>query len=110
VAAIQGVNTDRVSALVVGVGAALAGASGVVAAPLLSLAPSMAADILVDSFIVVVVGGLGSLPGAFVTALLLGQINVLGIVFMPELTALLPFILMVGVLIWKPTGLAGNRL
>jgi branched-chain amino acid transport system permease protein len=110
VAGIQGVDTDRVSALVVAVGAALAGASGVVAAPLLSLAPSMAADILVDSFIVVVVGGLGSLAGAFVTALLLGQINVLGIVFMPELTALLPFILMVGVLIWKPTGLAGNRL
>jgi branched-chain amino acid transport system permease protein len=110
VAAIQGVDTDRVSALVVAVGAGLAGASGVVAAPLLSLAPSMAADILVDSFIVVVVGGLGSLAGAFLTALLLGQINVLGIVFLPELTALLPFILMVGVLVWKPTGLAGNRL
>jgi branched-chain amino acid transport system permease protein len=110
VAGIQGVDTDRISALVVAVGAALAGASGVVAAPLLSLAPSMASDILVDSFIVVVVGGLGSLAGAFVTALILGQINVLGIVFMPELTALLPFFLMVGVLIWKPTGLAGNRL
>lgn len=110
VAAIQGVDTDRVSALVVAVGAGLAGVSGVVAAPILSLAPSMAADILVDSFIVVVVGGLGSLGGAFVVALLLGQINVLGIVFMPELTALLPFLLMIAILIWKPTGLAGNRL
>lgn len=110
VAAIQGVDTDRVSALVVAVGAGLAGVSGVVAAPILSLAPSMAADILVDSFIVVVVGGLGSLGGAFIVALLLGQINVLGIVFMPELTTLLPFLLMIVILIWKPTGLAGNRL
>ncbi len=110
IAGIQGINTDRVSALVVGVGAALAGASGVIAAPILSLAPSMAADVLVDSFIVVVVGGLGSLGGAFAVALLLGQINVLGIVFMPELTALLPFALMIGVLVWRPTGLAGKHL
>lgn len=109
ISAVQGINTDRVSALVVAVSAALAGMSGVVAAPLLSLAPSMAADVLVDSFIVVVVGGLGSLGGAFVVAMLLGQINVLGIVFMPELTSLLPFLLMIGVLVWKPTGLAGER-
>lgn len=108
-AAIQGVNTDRVSALVVAIGAALAGASGVVAAPLLSLAPSMAGDILVDSFIVVVVGGLGSLGGALAAALLLGQINVLSIIFLPELTALIPFVLMIGILVWRPTGLAGTR-
>lgn len=108
-AAIQGIDTDRVSLLVVAVGAALAGASGVVAAPILSLAPSMAADILVDSFVVVVVGGLGSLTGAFITALILGQVNVLGIIFAPEFTALLPFAIMVAVLIWKPTGLAGSR-
>jgi len=108
-AAIQGVNTDRVSALVVAVGAALAGASGVVAAPLLSLTPSMAGDILVDSFIVVVVGGLGSLGGALAAALLLGQINVLSIMFLPELTALVPFLLMIGILVWRPTGLAGTR-
>lgn len=108
-AAIQGVDTDRVSLLVVAVGAALAGMSGVVAAPIMSLAPSMAADILVDSFIVVVVGGLGSLTGAFITAMILGQINVLGIIIAPEFTALLPFIIMVVVLIWKPTGLAGSR-
>ena len=109
VAAVQGVNTDRLSALVEAVGAGLAGMSGVVAAPLLSLSPSMAADILVDSFIVVVIGGLGSLAGAFVASLILGQINVLGVVFLPELTALLPFLLMMAVLIWRPTGLAGSR-
>ncbi|HMK70578.1 MAG TPA: branched-chain amino acid ABC transporter permease [Xanthobacteraceae bacterium] len=109
ISAVQGINTDRLGALVVAVGAALAGMSGVVAAPLLSLTPSMAGDILVDSFIVVVVGGLGSIGGAFVTALVLGQINVLGVVFMPELTSLLPFFLMIAVLVWKPAGLAGER-
>lgn len=109
ISAVQGINTDRVSALMVAVSAALAGMSGVIAAPLLSLAPHMAADILVDSFIVVVVGGLGSLGGAFITAMVLGQINVLGVVFMPELTSLLPFLLMIGILVWKPTGLAGER-
>jgi len=107
--AVQGINTDRIGALVVAVSAALAGMSGVVAAPLLSLAPNMGSDILVDSFIVVVVGGLGSVGGAFVTALVLGQINVLGVVFMPELTSLLPFFLMIAVLVWKPAGLAGDR-
>jgi branched-chain amino acid transport system permease protein len=109
IAAIQGIQTDRVSALVVAVGAALAGMSGVIAAPLLSLSPTMAGDALIDSFIVVVVGGLGSLGGAFVTAMVLGQVNMLGVVFLPELTSLLPFLLMIGVLVWKPTGLAGER-
>lgn len=109
IAAVQGVDTDRLSALVVGVGAALAGMAGVVAAPILSISPAMASDILVDSFIVVVIGGLGSLGGAFAAALILGQINVLGVVFLPELTALLPFLLMMAVLIWRPTGLAGSR-
>jgi branched-chain amino acid transport system permease protein len=106
---VQGVNTDRLGAVVVAVSAGLAGMSGVVAAPLLSLAPNMASDILVDSFIVVVVGGLGSVAGAFVAALVLGQINVLGVVFMPELTSLLPFLLMIAILVWKPAGLAGDR-
>lgn len=110
ITAVQGVQTDRVSALVVAVSAALAGMSGVIAAPLMSLAPTMAGDVLVDSFIVVVVGGLGSLGGALVTALVLGQVNVLGVIFVPELTSLLPFLLMIALLVWKPTGLAGERI
>jgi branched-chain amino acid transport system permease protein len=109
IAGVQGIHTDRVSALVVAVGAALAGMSGVVAAPLLSLSPTMAGDVLIDSFIVVVVGGLGSLGGAFVAAMVLGQVNMLGVVFLPELTSLAPFLLMILVLVWKPTGLAGER-
>ena len=107
--AMQGVNTDLLSAGVVGLGAALAGLAGVVAAPFLSLSPSMSSDVLIDSFVVVVIGGLGSLAGAFVAAILLGLIQAIGAVYLPQAAALLPFALMVAVLLWKPAGLAGSR-
>ncbi|CAM5186292.1 Branched-chain amino acid transport system permease protein OS=Castellaniella defragrans OX=75697 GN=HNR28_002067 PE=3 SV=1 [Castellaniella defragrans] len=77
--ALQGVNTDRISAFVVGLGTALAGFAGVVTAPFLSLAPTMGSNVLIDSYMVVVIGGLGSLQGAFLAALVLGQVQ-LGVV------------------------------
>ena len=107
--AMQGVNTDALSAFVVGLGTALAGLAGVVAAPFLSLSPSMSSDVIIDSFIVVVVGGLGSLAGAFVAAMLLGLLHAFGTVWLPEASVLLPFMLMIGVLLWKPEGFAGSR-
>jgi len=105
----QGVNTDRISAMVVGLGSALAGLAGVVAAPFLSLSPHMSSDVLIDSFVVVVIGGLGSLAGAFVAALLLGMMQAIGAVYLPEVSVLLPFVFMIAILIWKPSGLAGSR-
>jgi branched-chain amino acid transport system permease protein len=105
----QGVDTDTLSAGVVGLGSALAGLAGVVAGPFLSLSSHMSSDVLIDSFVVVVVGGLGSLAGAFVAALLLGMMQALGAVYLPEVSVLLPFIFMIAVLIWKPSGLAGSR-
>lgn len=107
--AMQGVNTDAVSAGVVGLGSALAGLAGVVAAPFLSLSPHMSSDVLIDSFVVVVIGGLGSLAGAFVAALLLGMMQAVGAVYLPEVSVLLPFLFMIAILIWKPSGLAGSR-
>lgn len=107
--AMQGVNTDALSAGVVGLGTALAGLAGVVAAPFLALSPSMSSDVLIDSFVVVVIGGLGSLSGAFVAALVLGLIQSLGAVYLPNLSAVLPFALMVAILLWKPAGFAGSR-
>ena len=107
--AMQGVNTDVLSAGVVGLGTALAGLAGVVAAPFLSLSPSMSSDVLIDSFVVVVIGGLGSLAGAFIAALVLGMVQAVGAVYLPDVAVLLPFILMVAILIWKPAGLAGSR-
>jgi branched-chain amino acid transport system permease protein len=107
--AMQGVNTDLLSAGVVGLGTALAGLAGVVAAPFLSLSPSMSSDVIIDSFVVVVVGGLGSLAGAFIAAMVLGMVQALGAVYLPDESVLLPFVLMVAILIWKPAGFAGSR-
>ncbi len=107
--AVQGVNTDRVSMSVVAIGAALAGLSGTIAAPLLALSPSMGGYILVESFIVVVIGGLGSFSGAFIAALVIGQIHNFGVVHVPWAATMIPFLLMVAVLIWRPMGIAGNR-
>lgn len=107
--AMQGVNTDRISGGVVALGAALAGTAGVIAAPFLSLSPTMGSDILIDSFVVVVIGGLGSFGGAFIAAMLVGQIQTLGAVYLPELASLLPFCLMLGILVGKPSGIAGSR-
>ncbi|MEO5794283.1 MAG: branched-chain amino acid ABC transporter permease [Rhodoferax sp.] len=107
--AMQGVNTDVLSAGVVGLGTALAGLAGVVAAPFLSLSPSMSSDVIIDSFVVVVVGGLGSLVGAFVAAMVLGMVQAMGAVYLPDLSAVLPFVIMVAVLVWKPAGFAGSR-
>jgi branched-chain amino acid transport system permease protein len=107
--AMQGVNTDALSAAVVGLGTALAGLAGVVSAPFLSLSPSMSSDVLIDSFVVVVIGGLGSLAGAFIAALLLGMVQAIGAVYLPDASVLLPFVFMVAILIWKPAGFAGSR-
>lgn len=104
----QGVDTERLSMVVVGLGAGLAGLSGTVAAPLLAMSPSMGSSILIDCFIVVVTGGLGSFTGAFVAAMLIGQLHNLGVVWLPWAASLIPLLLMVGVLYWRPGGLSGK--
>ncbi len=107
--AMQGVDTERLSAMVVAVGTGLAGLSGTIAAPLLALSPSMGGSILIDSFVVVVTGGLGSFGGALIAAVLIGQVHNLGVVFVPQAASMVPLVLMVLVLLWRPGGLAGNR-
>jgi len=107
--AVQGVNTNRVSLTVVAIGAGLAGLSGTIAAPLLAISPSMGGYILVESFIVIVIGGLGSFSGAFIAALVIGQIHNFGVVYVPWAATMIPFLLMVGVLVWRPGGLSGSH-
>jgi branched-chain amino acid transport system permease protein len=109
VAAMCGVRTAVIGPMVVGLGAAFAGVAGIVAAPFLSLNPSMGSEILVLSFVVSVIGGLGSFPGAFASAMLLGQVQAFGTVYTPELASLLPFLLMALVLVFRPQGIAGSR-
>jgi branched-chain amino acid transport system permease protein len=104
----QGVDTERLSAIVVGLGAGLAGLAGTVAGPLLALSPTMGGSILINSFIVVVTGGLGSFTGAFIAAMVIGQLHNMGVVFVPELASLIPLLLMAAVLVWRPNGLSKN--
>jgi branched-chain amino acid transport system permease protein len=103
----QGVDTERLSALVVAIGAGLAGLSGTIAGPLLALSPSMGAFVIIDCFVVVVTGGLSSFTGAFIAALLIGQVHNLGIVFIPQFASMLPLAIMTLVLLLRPHGLAG---
>jgi branched-chain amino acid transport system permease protein len=108
VTAIQGVNTNAVSALVVGVGIGLTGLAGAIAAPLLALSPTMGDTIVIQCFMIVVIGGLGSFSGAFIAAILIGQLYSFGVVYLPWASTVLPFLLMVFILIWRPTGLLGR--
>lgn len=91
-----------------GVGAWLAGLAGVVGGPYLLTHPGMAAAILVDLFVVVVVGGLGSVQGALLAAVLIGELQSFGILFLPQFGLFFEFLLLAAVLIFKPEGLLGE--
>jgi branched-chain amino acid transport system permease protein len=104
-----GINTPLVFMLVFGIGTWLAGVAGAVAGPLLTVFPGMADQMGMDAFVVVVVGGFGSLFGAFVVALFLGELNAYGIQFIPRLAPVLMFAFMAIVLAFKPMGLFGER-
>ena len=106
---ILGINVDRVSLIVVCLGAALAGLSGALAAPYVSVYPDMGVSILITVLIVVVIGGAGSIGGAMVAGMALGIIQTLGSVWIPSLSVLVPYAALVIVLLWRPTGLAGKR-
>src|SRR4030042_4585528 len=104
-----GINTPLVFMLVFGIGIWLAGMAGAVAGPLLTVFPGMADQLGMDAFVVVVVGGFGSLGGAFIGALFLGGVNAYGIQFIPRLAPVLMFSFMAIVLAFKPMGLFGER-
>jgi branched-chain amino acid transport system permease protein len=106
---VLGINVDRVSLIVVCLGAALAGLAGTLAAPYVSVYPAMGVSILITVLIVVVIGGAGSIGGAMVAGMSLGIIQTLGSVWFPSLSVLVPYAALVIVLLWRPTGLAGKR-
>lgn len=109
VTAMMGVNVDRASTIVVALGFGMAGLAGVLVGPFQAIQPGMAAAILVLTFIVVVVGGLGSIGGAMIAALLIGVVQVTGAVFLPAIATFSPYLLMILILIVRPTGIAGTR-
>lgn len=104
-----GINVPRLFLGVFSGGTALAGLAGVVAGPFLSTYPGMGLDMMVDTFVVVVVGGFGSLLGAFVASLMIGELQSFGVLFIPRLALVFQFLLMAIVLITRPTGLFGEK-
>ena len=105
---VLGVDVARVWWLVFGIGTAIAGLSGVLAAPTRAVNPEMGIPVLAESFVVTVVGGMGSLPGAVVAGLLVGVVFAMTSLFAPELAELSIFALMALVLIVRPQGLFGK--
>ena len=103
-----GVNVPRMITLTYGLGVALAGLAGVLAAPIYSVTPQMGADLIIVVFAVVVIGGMGSILGAIVTGLGLGLVEGLTKVFYPEASSTVVFVIMVVVLLIKPAGLFGR--
>jgi len=100
-----GIDARLIHTLVFAAGTALAMLAGALAAPLQSVYPGMGDGFLILSFIVVVIGGLGSIAGAFWAALLVGLIDTLGKVYVPQLAGIAVCGLMALVLLWRPTGL-----
>jgi branched-chain amino acid transport system permease protein len=109
VARMMGVNTDRLSLLVVCLGTGFAGLAGVLAGPYLSVDPGMGGAILISCLIVVVVGGLGSIGGAIAAAVVYGFIQVIGTVLFPAVAVLAPYMLLFIVLLWRPQGFGRGR-
>jgi branched-chain amino acid transport system permease protein len=108
-AALQGVNIELVSMLGFGLGCALAGASGALLAPIFSVGPWMGALPVVKAFIIIIVGGMGSLPGAVLGGLMLGVVEGVGTLFFSSAAVnMLGFLLVIAVLLLRPRGLVGG--
>jgi branched-chain amino acid transport system permease protein len=103
-----GVNTRRLYTGVFALGAALAGLGGALAAPIMAVGPGLHVQVIIDTFVVVVIGGMGSIPGALVASLLVGLVNAFGVLAFPSLAVVLTFALMAFILIVRPWGLFGH--
>jgi branched-chain amino acid transport system permease protein len=100
-----GIDITLLYRVVFAVGVALAVLAGMIAAPVSSVYPGMGGSVLILSFVVVVIGGIGSIKGALVAALLIGFVDTFGKVFWQQAAGALVYLLMAAILLWKPEGL-----
>jgi len=105
-----GIDIRRLYRIVFAAGVALAALAGMIAAPMSSVYPGMGSSVLIICFVVVVIGGIGSITGALVASLLVGFVDTFGKVFFADLSGMGVYVLMAIVLIWRPEGLMGKRL
>ena len=100
-----GVDIKFLYRVVFAAGVAIAVLAGMVAAPVSSVYPGMGSTVLIICFVVVVIGGIGSIRGALVASLLIGVVDTFGKVLLPEAAGVLVYVLMAGILLWRPDGL-----
>jgi len=100
-----GININLIYRLVFALGVALAAFAGMIAAPVSSVYPGMGSHVLIICFVVVVIGGIGSVWGALAAALLIGFADTFGKVLFPELAGITVYLLMAIILLWRPEGL-----
>jgi len=109
-AALQGVGVSRISALSFGIGCGLAAAAGALVAPIFVVNPSLGGEVILKAFLVVILGGMGSVPGAMLGGLVLGFIESYGCLFFSVPTVMvLTFVLIIVILIVRPQGLLGHE-
>jgi len=104
-----GIDVDRLFAITFALGSGLAGLGGALAIAMLGLDPSFALTYLIYVLIVVSVGGLGSIAGSFVGAMVLGVSDMAGKYYTPALGSVLIYLVMMAMIMWRPTGLFGRR-
>ena len=103
-----GINIKFLYTLVFAIGVALAAFAGMINAPLSSVFPNMGGQVLIICFVVVVIGGIGSVKGAMVASLMIGLADTFGQVLLPEVAGMIVYLLMAIVLVWRPAGLFGR--
>jgi branched-chain amino acid transport system permease protein len=100
-----GIDIRLLYRIVFAAGVALAVFAGMIAAPVTSVYPGMGNQVLIVSFVVVVIGGIGSIRGALLASLLVGFVDTFGNVFIPQIAGILVYVLMAAILLWRPEGL-----
>jgi len=104
-----GINVPRLFTVVFMLGSALAGLAGGLAGPLIAVTVGMGDSIIITVFSIIIIGGVGSLMGAFICSILVGELNTLGILFMPRFAMIFTYILVIIILLTKPEGLFGKK-
>ena len=100
-----GININMIYRVVFALGVALAALAGMLAAPISSVFPNMGSQVLIISFVIVVIGGIGSVWGALVAALIVGFADTFGKVLLPEISGMIVYLVMAVVLLWRPEGI-----
>jgi branched-chain amino acid transport system permease protein len=106
---LYGISSNRFGLLAFGVGCGLAGAAGGLMAPILYVNPFMGAGPLLKIFVVIVIGGLGSISGALIAGIMIGMVDsFMTTIFDSETAALIGFVLIIIMLVFRPTGIMGH--